>query len=447
MTLSSSSQILLIITKNYPPAICGVGDHTFNLVKEFEKKGIRVIVFTGTENAIGEKVFTASKGFGPQMEQQLKELIEKEKLNRILWQYVPYSYQEKGLPFWWPAMMQKILNPGLEQFIFFHEVSLRLWGYGFKQMISGAGQRIIANRAAKIAKTIMTSIPLYGSYFWFKKPLIVPISANIKLADDCVELAGIQKNIEMEGLSSEAAGRRAISQGDEKGQMTAEEKEIEKVSEVEGQIQRMTSINYHPDNNREPTINYIFCFANRADNALLEAIKKLQDRHPVKLVLGGNISDEGKKRIENWIRNLNLENLVSITGLLPTEQLAVIIKSSKIFFQPQIVEHNKQGGISAKNGTIMSAMKMGKAIITSRGDMTDSKLFRNEVNMIFVPFGGTEAYTQALSKLLDDPDFALKLGSAARSTYEKYCSWKMTSDLIAKELEISLNPVPTGQTE
>jgi glycosyltransferase involved in cell wall biosynthesis len=348
-----------------------VGDHTANLVREFEKMGARVFVFTGTQNALGENVFTAFEGFGAQMENQLKDLIEREKINRILWQYVPYSYQEKGLPFWWPSLMRRIYRPELAQSIFFHEVSLRFWGYGFKQMMAAAGQRMIANRAASMAKAIFSSIPLYSKYFWFNKPIVVPISANIFLPT------------------------------------------VDK---------------------QQATDPYIFCFANRADIALLEAIKMLKDKHQLKLILGGNISEGGKKKIENQVQNLGLKEQVYFTGQLPQEKLAAIIRDSTIFMQPQIVERNNQGGVSAKNGTIMAAMAMGKAIISCRGDMTDERLFREEENMVFVKYGDAEGYREALERLMKDENLRASLGQNARNTYEKYASWEVTAGMIGREM-------------
>lgn len=365
-----------------------MGDHTARLVPEFEKRGIRTAVFTQTANASGSHVYTSSRAFGKAILMEIEAVIAKENIDTILWQYVPYSYHEKGLPFWWPGVMRRLDKPGLQQAVFFHEVSLRVWGYGIKQGIAAILQRLMANRAAMKARPVFTSIPLYAAYFWYKKPVIVPISANI---------------------GEEVNGERSA---------------VGVVSEVQ-------SYGYPPGG------SYIFCFANRADKALVEGFAALRKEYSIQLVLGGFATAEQQQQVQGWLKESGIENAAVFTGALENAKLAAFIAGATFFIQPQIVERGNQGGISAKNGTVMAAMSLGKPIITCRGDMTDPALFAEGKNMVFVEYGNTAAYLDAMRSLLANPGMAEKIGLAAAGTYRQYCSWQVTAGQINEAISSS----------
>ena len=79
-------------------------------------------------------------------------------------------------------------------------------------------------------------------------------------------------------------------------------------------------------------------------------------------------------------------------------------------------------------------MAVGKAIITCAGDMTDPQLFRKSENMLLVPYADAVGYEKALLVLLNDRSLADKLGKAAATTYQEYCSWEVTGRMIEKVL-------------
>ncbi|CAN5720693.1 hypothetical protein BH10BAC3_BH10BAC3_33810 [soil metagenome] len=417
---------ILIITRNYRPAICGVGDHTAHLKRELEKMGNRVLVLTGTGGQNEQDVFSVA-AFNGRMYSRLQTLITEENIGRILWQYVPYSYQRKGLPLWWPLLMLRLAGSGVKQFVFFHEVSLRWWGYGLRQLVLASGQRMIANLASLAANGLFTSIPLYAGYFVFKKPGIVPISANIMVIGENVNRQSSVVSGDLESCRAESV------EASNPVRMTVVNNEWSEVNS-----QRSTVSSQWDDQgpvNRQPSTlvrreNQVFCFANRADRALLQAIKNINGQFPVTLVLGGMIHPDKKAPLVDWIGELNLEDMVCFTGTMAPEALAGIIKASAIFLQPQIVERKNQGGISAKNGTVMAAMAMGKAIITCAGDMTDPTIFKPNENILLVPYGDGLAYEKALVHLLERPAEMERLGTAAAAIYRERCSWEVTGRMI-----------------
>jgi glycosyltransferase involved in cell wall biosynthesis len=364
---------ILILTKNYPPAICGVGDHSFHLKQEWEKLGHQVFIFTTSAGSNSPDVYRCEQSFfSAAMDTQMRQLIAAKKIDTLFWQYVPYSYQQKGLPFWWPVIIKKFKQAGLEQAIFFHEVSLRLSGDGVRQGALAFFQRRIANKALQIAGKGFTSIPLYQSYFKPAVPDLIPISSNLPVAGQPGHFV---------------AGR-------------------------------------------------IVCFANRADKALLDAVQEMRQQMEAELWLCGSVSEKQKNAITSWLQTKEQNKWLRVCGEMSAPDLATLIGSAQVFIQPQVTDASGRGGISAKNGTVMAAMSMARPIITCYGDMTDPKLFRNEENMLFVPYGDPLAYKEALLRLLADSQLAQQLGAAAAATYYAHCSWEITAGKLAAAFSI-----------
>ncbi len=369
-----------------------MGDHTAHLQRELTSLGNKVLVLTGTPGQDGLNSFSVD-AFGGSMLNTLRLLIAKHHVDRILWQYVPYSYQPKGLPFWWPWLMLRLRQKGLKQIIFFHEVSIRLWGYGAKRLVLAFLQRVIANFAALIANRTITSIRLFRSYFVFNKPVIVPISANVVSSqwspDSYREVSGVKASGEM------VRDERSVVSG-------------------EGVVNKVPI-----------AIGRSIVSSERMSGELVS--ERLINEE---LVLGGMIQPAKKNELVTRISEFDLEPVVSFTGTIEADRLANIVADVSVFIQPQMVERGNEGGVSAKNGTIMAAMAMGKAIITCAGDMTDPKLFRNGENMLLVTYGDAVGYEKALLCLLKDRTLADRLGQAAATTYQGYCSWEVTGGMI-----------------
>lgn len=357
---------LLLITKNYPPAICGVGDHTANLAREFEGIGFKVLIFTETKEASGKKVIISQKPFGNGIETHLQEVVQAKSITHILWQYVPYSYHKKGLPFWWPSVMAAIKTTGVSQFIFFHEVSLRYWTDGLRQTALAFLQRLIARRANHIARDSFTNTNLYRSYFNGRLPQVVPVGSNLPM----------------------------------------------------------------PENNTQSLAGRIFSFANRIDASIIEAVAAISKTTPVEWVIGGQVGTQLQQQLRALTHQHGLEDQCRITGALPAQQLANELAAATIILLPQPVNKYGQGGVSTKNGTVMAAMRSGKAIISCKGDMTDA-LFQQRHNILFTPYGSESGYIEALHLLITDNHLAKKLGEQAAKTYQQYCDWQVTSRVIS----------------
>jgi glycosyltransferase involved in cell wall biosynthesis len=81
--------------------------------------------------------------------------------------------------------------------------------------------------------------------------------------------------------------------------------------------------------------------------------------------------------------------------------------------------------------TILEAMAMGKAVITSRTRGQTDVIVDGQTG-VYVPPGDPTALRAAITCLLDDPERAQNLGEAARAYVERECDVRVYADRIAR---------------
>jgi glycosyltransferase involved in cell wall biosynthesis len=361
---------IFLITPRYPPATCGVGHYTQHLSGAMAAMGQKVVVVTQLKNGLWYP-HAQRMQHARTLGRTLAHLRQQHPRAKLFWQYTPYNFSTLGLPFYLLPLLLRLRLGGWSQAIFFHEVSVRFWGYGVRQAALALGQRLVANGLAAVCPARVTSIGLYRSYFWGKKPTVVPVGANI---------------LPSEGAALAPSGQFELA-----------------------------------------------CFANRADQALFEAVAAINRHQLCRLVLLGHCHQQQQQQINTYLARYRLQALVTLTGTLPEAELGRHLQAAQIFMQPQKVERGSQGGASGKNGTLIAAMAMGKAIITTRGDMTDQSIFVDGENMLLVPYGDAHAYGRSLAQLQDAGRRAA-LGRAARHSFEQHFAWPVVARHIIEVL-------------
>jgi glycosyltransferase involved in cell wall biosynthesis len=133
---------------------------------------------------------------------------------------------------------------------------------------------------------------------------------------------------------------------------------------------------------------------------MIDAVRGLD----VKVVLAA--ASPWSKRSSD-LDNIDLPSNVEVVRL-DLHQLRQLYADSSIVVMP-LHEVDFQAGVT----TLLEAMAMGKPIICSRtSGQTD--VITDEVTGVYVPVGDAGALRSAIVDLLDDPDTADRLGSAAR---------------------------------
>lgn len=377
------SSHLLIITKNYPPLICGVGDHSYVLKQQLEQRGWEVSILTQTQQqqeTVWSLLDTQQHVLVPlhcnvAVAVSLATTLLHKKPT-LLWQYAPHSYSKKGIPVLLAMQVAWLRWRGYWQTIFFHEVAVRTRGYGLSQMAQSILQKIIANKLNFFAQHSATSIALYRSYFIFSKPSLIPVGSNLPMAFDTTPLL--------------------------------------------------------PEN-----ALHFFCFTNRCSRRLLQAVVQFaaQTNKQVVLHLAGAAHKESRKLLQENIHITHADALVLQHGTLSNDTLSSLIASCSLLLQPQPLEANGQGGVSAKNGTMASAMQAGKAIISMAGDMTETTYFKHGENCWLLHKDDAQDWLNAMITIHNSEALQHTLGVAAWQTYQQYFSPDITVPAFEKLLQ------------
>ena len=154
---------------------------------------------------------------------------------------------------------------------------------------------------------------------------------------------------------------------------------------------------------------------------LLRAVKKITTTFPNLRVL---LVGEGplKGEIEKSIRELNLENIVTIKNFVPYEEMPKLYQNSDIFVLPSLHE-----GVPR---SILEAMSCGIPVIITEFDhlkdlIEDSGLMfqKNDVNDL----------SKCIITLINDRKLALEMGNNGRRKVSVQYSWQNT---VLKTLEL-----------
>jgi hypothetical protein len=191
---------IIFLCGSLEPGRDGVGDYVRRLACELIKHGLEVaavalfereLIFEKQEKQYCEDISFCALRLPSRLPVNKRFLLTKEYIDninpdRISLQYVPYSFQNKGLPFWLPEFLQK-LNGESKWHIMFHE----LW-IGFtkisplKHKITGYFQRNILLRVIKKTKPdlITCTNGLYQSILmhYYVRSEILSLFSNIPLA-------------------------------------------------------------------------------------------------------------------------------------------------------------------------------------------------------------------------------------------------------------------------
>lgn len=145
---------------------------------------------------------------------------------------------------------------------------------------------------------------------------------------------------------------------------------------------------------------------NKGTTDLIRAVDRLNvDRAtPIALLLAGSATPEfdaflgeGGWRDRPWLRLL---------GPIPTDDVPDFYASLDVFAMPSRTD---SFGI-----VYLEAWASGKPVVAARAGGVP-EVVTHEANGLLVPFGDVSAIADALARLLNDPDFARRLGESGRS--------------------------------
>ncbi len=156
---------------------------------------------------------------------------------------------------------------------------------------------------------------------------------------------------------------------------------------------------------------------------LLEAMKIVQNEHPLKLVVVGD--GEDRRRFEFLARKLNVD--VEFKGRLPEKEKIDAIKRAKVLVLPS------QSRLEAFGIVLLEAMACGTPVIAS--NIAGVRVVAREGGLVFYD---VEDLAEKILKIATNESISIALGRRGRKAVEEKYDWRSVidriSDIYAKSL-------------
>lgn len=423
--------VRLILTSKFPPAICGVGDHSAGLRNDWQQKGHRVIIANGMVDDVQQAVYRYPEKNRAEF---ITALVRKENITHVLWQYSPYAMHSRGTPWWVLGVMKQLKKMGIHQAIYFHEIQIRYSVPGWFNKLRAFQQHTIANRAVSLCESAGTSISFYLQYITAKRQ-----SKGAKYAKN----TGSALALSAENLRLSAVKEMLLIPVPPN--IPVQYKQIitpTNIEEISEKYQPPLKFNQHSSEFVHPSAlpplggrgegrgeggEVLAAFANRAIPSVVEALARVQQAYPdLDVVWLGHAGENDRAALQQDMDRFGLR--ARSTGTLPLEELAREIAQANLLLLPQPLGHGGEGGVSLKNGTLSAAMAAALPIIATRGDMTDTGLLQHGKNIHLLPDNEVESWQHAMEFLLQDTVYRNGLSQSGHAFYQSHLSWEVVGE-------------------
>lgn len=178
---------------------------------------------------------------------------------------------------------------------------------------------------------------------------------------------------------------------------------------------------------------------------LLEAFPHIRARHPDAALIVGGYGDL-RAELERRADELGIAAGVYFPGALPRDRAARYISAADVFVVPSI--RDQGGNVDGLPNVLLEGMGAGRPIVASRVAGIPEVIADGEHGLL-VPERDPAALATAISRLLDDPALAGRLGAAARRRVLEELTWDETAARFEATYRRALTchrPAGTGQT-
>ena len=161
----------------------------------------------------------------------------------------------------------------------------------------------------------------------------------------------------------------------------------------------------------------------RVDRAIKALDTVIQRGKQCCLVIVGD--GDSRKELEELVNRLNLEGYVHFAGAVAHDEVYSYMNMADIFLSLY--------DLSNVGNPLLEALSCGKPVITL--DVGDtSSVIQNDVNGVLLDINALNRVPEAIMELLDNPDYASRLGQAAKEyASQNFWSW---NERIAAEMRV-----------
>ena len=364
---------IAFITRNYPPTICGIGDHTFYLAQEMKRQNHDIHIVCGAdqkENFDDENTHPIVSEWNINGVRKVTNLLNTLQIDWVIVQYEAYGYNAKGFPYPFLYLYFLLNKSNIPILTVFHEVMIRKEG-NFKKTVLSISMTTLAKMLCRLSNKVVTSIDFYARILNQNpnKLSIIPIGSNIlptEITPD--EQAKLREKYNIPG--------------DAPVIVTFGQRDISPYLKTFDLLKKTF-----------PKLVWLVCGKTATPLSILDNC--------------GYIRHTGKMSAEDIHRHLSLGN---------------------VFFMPDYVSETGEGGSCNKSGTLACAFSLGIPIVGTKGDMNNA-LLKDGENILLTDLNLPDALFQNLKKCLLSPQFADALSQNAKETYQKSLKW----DVIAQQ--------------
>lgn len=371
-----------LVTTNFSPVTCGVGDHTFRLACALRKVGVDVRVFTQTPASAHPEdrtvEVTTCDATTPFRFAHSAELALREwGATTAIIQYVPHVLGASRFgSLAAPLLCRALRRSGVDVLVFAHELVLP-WSWRPDLALGAALNRL------QLAFCVREA-----NHF------VVTTESRLRGIARLAHILGREDSIEMLPVGPGALPIPACSSGSRfaLGAFSA----------------------WTPNKRPDVILDAFSHVAERIPGASLHLIGAPGNSHYARLV-----SDK--------IRTHPARDRIHVTGLLSLMDVAAAIAALDVFLFTMDV------GATTRSSTLPVALGSGVPVVAFRGVET-APLFVEDRNIVFAPALNGRSFGEAILRLHQDRAFAGRVGAGGRELFEETLSWEKIAARIQRLL-------------
>lgn len=158
-------------------------------------------------------------------------------------------------------------------------------------------------------------------------------------------------------------------------------------------------------------------------NFLLRAMPLILAHRKVRLVITGD--GHCRAEWENLARELGLHESVTFAGFVSNDELSSLFRSCSVYVHPAI--YDSKGDTEGQGVVLVEALSNWRPVVASKvGGIVD--VIKDGETGLLVPEKNPEAIAKAVLRLLENPEYATRLGEQGYAYVRDYFDWDRIMD-------------------
>ncbi|MBP7216182.1 MAG: glycosyltransferase family 4 protein [Candidatus Omnitrophica bacterium] len=376
----------MLITGNYPPQQCGVGDYSYRLVESLRKKSVAIDVVTSQSATTGEQVDESSahvirlRNF--KNYPAILRLLKERAVNIVHIQFHAFAFREHSLVILLPLLLQL---RGIKVVTTVHELAGPKVIF-LPRMVRRFLLLPLLLWSHKIIVTNEYYLRLLSRFFFFRRKLCyIPIAPNICVYPD-IDRAMVRAS---HGIKNEEIA-----------------------------VVRFGFVH-----------NIVASFIPQ----ILHALKIIKEKgYLVRLFFMGGVTSPDACSVRKLAKDLGIASLVTLSEYCSERDISSFLSSADI-----AVQLYPEGAQEGRTG-LMTVMAHGLATVCMK-KRPPPQLFKHNENIVLISHPVPENIAEAIEQLIRNPDLKARIGREARVSLEPF-TWDAVANQTRAAYESLIGP-------